>query len=148
MRLLAPGLLFLTVAVWFMPGGTLAAQSRDELRRKYGEPVSETFGVRPGVRVTATFGANGRVFEFLITPEYPTSIKSRNTTLSLNSVKAIIDELVPLSARGKPLMAGILNMECLPENDCYGSSNSYEKVDIYYNASGERVHYAVVRLKE
>ena len=150
MSRLVRGLIFLAVAVWYMPGGTLAAQSKDELRKKYGEPVSETFMVRPGIRVTATFGRNGRVYEFLIAPEHPGFIKSRNATLSVDSVNEIIDELVPRSSRGKHLIAGFVNAECLPENDCYGSSKSYKKIYIYYNASGERerVHYAVVRLKE
>jgi len=143
------GLIFLAVAVWYMPGGTFAAQSKDELRKKYGEPVSETFMVRLGIRVTATFGRNGQVSEYLIAPQYPDPVKSRNATLSVDSVNAIIDELVPRSSRGKHLIAEFVNAECLPENDCNGTSDSYKKVTIYYNAAtAGRVHYAVVRVKE
>jgi len=69
--------------------------------------------------------------------------------MSVDSVNAIIDELVPRSVRGKHLIAGFVNMDCLPENDCYGTSDSYEKVTMYYNTAAEgRIHYAVVQLKE
>jgi hypothetical protein len=59
----------LTVAGFIVAGGTLLGQSRDELRRKYGDPVSETFLLRPGLTVTATYAANGRIVELLISPE-------------------------------------------------------------------------------
>jgi hypothetical protein len=57
----------------------------------------------------------------------------------------VIDELVPLSVRGKYVVAGFINMACLPANDCAGGSRTYEKVTIYYNGAPEgRVYYAVV----
>src|SRR5271157_4046320 len=34
-----------SIAGWLAASGTLIGQSRDELRRKYGEPLSETFTV-------------------------------------------------------------------------------------------------------
>lgn len=83
-------------------GGTLAGQSRDDLRRRYGQPRSETFVVRPGIEVTATYAKDGRVTELMMVPATPGLIKSRGSGLSLDSINAIIDELVPLSARGKP----------------------------------------------
>jgi len=146
---LVPDLVFFAIAACIVPGGTLSAQSGKALRQKYGEPVSETFIVRPGITVTATFGTNGRITEFLISPQNTAVIKSRGNSLSIDSVNAIIDELVPRAIRGKYLIGEFLNMVCLPENDCYGTSESYERVSIYYNAAAEgRVHYAVVRLKE
>jgi hypothetical protein len=138
-----------SIAGCFALSGTLAGQSRDELRQRYGQPVSETFNVRPSITVTASFGADGRIIEFLIAPRITALIKSRGETLTVNSVKEIIDELVPRSIRGKHLAAGFVNAACLPENDCYGTSDAYEKVSIYYNAAAEgRVHYAVVQLKQ
>ncbi len=129
--------------------GTLAGQSRDELRRKYGEPVSQTFTVRPDVTATATYAADGRVTELLISPKTPDLIKSRGKTLSADAIKEVIDELVPLSARGKYLIGGFLNLRCLPEDDCEGTSTSYEQLTIYYNAAAEgRLHYAVVQWKQ
>jgi hypothetical protein len=148
-RQLVYDLVFLAIAAWLLPSGPLAAQSRNELRQKYGEPVSETFIVRPDISVTATFGPGGRITEFLIAPKNTDLIKSRGKSLSADSVNAIIDELVPRSVRGKHLIGGFVNATCLPENDCNGISDSYERVTIYYNAAAEgRVHYAVVQLKE
>ena len=142
-------LILFTVVALCLPGATLAAESRDELKQKYGDPVSETFIVRPGISVTATFGKNGRVTEYLVAPLIPALIKSRGATLSVDSVKAIIDELIPLPVRGKHLIGGFVNATCLPENDCNGISDSYEKVTMYYNVATEgRVHYAVIQMKE
>lgn len=119
------------------------------MRQRYGEPISETYVVRPGISVTATFGKDGRITEFIISPQNTDLIKSRGKSLSKDSVNAIIDELVPRAVRGKHLIGGFVNISCPPENDCSGTSDSYERLEIYYNAAVEgRVHYAVVRLKE
>jgi hypothetical protein len=136
--------MILTIAV--LPVGTLAAQSRDELRQKYGEARSETFSIRPGIQVTATYAADGRVTELLISPASDAGlIKSRGNGLSRDAMNAIIDELVPLAARGKFVRGEFIDMICLPADDCVGSSRTYEKVSIYYNAAPEgRVYYAVV----
>jgi len=60
----------------------------------------------------------------------------------------LIDELVPTSVRGRGLLGGFANIACLPQNDCYGSFESYEKLIIYNNAGryGD-VNYAVVQWK-
>jgi hypothetical protein len=75
--------------------GRLAGQSSAELRHKYGTPISETFVVRPGINATATYGKSGRIVEWLIQARNTDLIKSRGRTLSQESVKAVIDELVP-----------------------------------------------------
>ena len=86
--------------------------------------------------------------ELLISPTTTDLIKPRGKTLSRESVKEIIDELVPRSVRGKYHAAGFVNNAC-PENDCWGSSEDYDKVTIYYNgAEGAGVHYAVVQWKQ
>jgi hypothetical protein len=129
--------------------GTLAGQSRDELRRKYGTPISETFIVRPGIVASATYGTGGRIVEWLISPQNAEVIKTRNKTLNRESINAILDELAPLSVRGKPLGGGVLNATCGPANDCAGSEQLYENVTIYFNAAGgPAISYAVVRWKK
>ena len=61
----------------------VGAQTKGELRRKYGEPFSETFVVRSGVTVTATYEPNEQVKELLIAPQLPSElIKSKPATLS------------------------------------------------------------------
>src|SRR6266478_1918427 len=74
----------------------VGAQTKDELRKKYGEPFSETFVVRSGVTVTATYEPNEQVKELLIAPQ-PSSelIKSKPAALSYDTLKGIIDELIP-----------------------------------------------------
>ena len=116
---------------------TLVGQSREEWIRKYGKPIAESFLVRPGISATISYGPNGRATELLISPRNPALIKSRANTLSQDSVKAIIDELVPRSKRGKYLIGEFDNITCLPENDCGDTSEHYQKLTIYYNAGQE-----------
>jgi hypothetical protein len=134
--------------VYLIASGMLIGQSRNELKRAYGEPISETFAVRPGIQVTATYAADV-VTELMIAPRTDGTagiVKSRGDGLSRDFVNAIIDELVPLAVRGKYVVAGFVNMACLPANDCNGSTRTYERVTIYYNAAPEgRVFYAVVK---
>ena len=134
--------------VCLIASGMLIGQSRNELKRAYGEPISETFAVRPGIQVTATYSADV-VTELIIAPRTdgtPELVKSRGDGLSRDFVNAIIDELVPLAVRGKYVIGGFANLTCLPANDCNGSTRTYEKVTIYYNAAPEgRVFYAVVK---
>jgi hypothetical protein len=126
----------------------LSGQSRDELKRAYGGPISETFAVRPDIQVTATY-VGDVVTELIIAPRTNGTVghvKSRGDGLSRDSVNAIIDELVPIAVRGKSVIAGFESLTCLPANDCNGSTRTYEKVTIYYNAAPEgRVYYAVVK---
>jgi hypothetical protein len=115
----------------------------------YGEPPSEVFTVRPGISVTATYATDGRIIELVISPQITDLIKSRGKTLSHDTVDAILHELVPDSVRGKPIIAGFLNIGCMPENDCAGSSQEFQNVTIYYNAGIEgKLCYAVVQWKK
>src|SRR5450755_4563666 len=120
MKQLSRDLAIFSIAGCLIASGTLAGQSKDELRRKYGEPISETFTVRPDVSITATYETNGRITELLIYPQVTGYIKSRGKTFSRDTTKAIIDELVPNSVRGKFVNGEFLNLECLPENHCAG----------------------------
>jgi hypothetical protein len=137
------------VAGFLLSAGPLLGQSREELKRKYGEPLSEVFVVRPGVNAMATFAADGRIVELLISPRIAGATKSRGTTLSRDTVNAILDELVPNSVRGKYIIAGFANGACLPEDDCAGSYQQFENLSIYYNAGRDGgLCYAVVQWKE
>jgi len=99
--------------------------------------------------VTATYGTNGRIIELLISPRNTNIIKSRGTTLSQSSVDAVINELVPDTVRGKGISAGFMNVVCMPENDCSGTSQEFQHVTIYYNAGREGgLCYVVVKWKD
>jgi hypothetical protein len=116
---------------WIVAGGTLLGQSRDELRRKYGDPVSETFLLRPGLRVTATYAANDRIVELLISPELRDYIKSPDLLLrkpmSQEFVRALIAELLPGSVRGKFVIGGFDNTVGCLTDVCGGSFGKYER---------------------
>jgi hypothetical protein len=139
------------IAGFIAVSGTLRGQSRDDLTKKYGGPVSETFVARPGVTVTATYGTNGRIVELLISPEAPGYIKSHGfrKPMSRDFVRGLIDELLPSSLRGEFVIGTFLHIDCLPTNDCSGTSEKYEKATIYYNAGADgAVSYAVIKLKK
>jgi hypothetical protein len=125
------------------------AQSRNDLKKKYGDPVSETFLLRPGVTVTASHNSAGQITELVIAPLVTDLIKSRGNGLTHEEIKDLIDELVPLFARGTNQIGGFLNVACMPQNDCYGSYDSYEKLTIYYNAGKNgNVNYVVIQWKK
>jgi len=124
---------------------SVGAQTKDEFKKRFGDPVSETFIVRSGIVVTATYTQSGQVRELLIAPQMTGLIKSKDKTLSYDVLREIIDELVPAKERGKSIISGFLNLTCLPQNDCAGSSEDYEKVTIYYNAGRGGVNYAVIQ---
>jgi len=127
----------------------VVAQSRDDLKGKYGQQVAETFLIRPGIIVTASYNSTGQVTELLIAPQLTGLIKSKGRGLNLATLNELIDELIPMSERGRGLFAGGFIVGCMPHNDCYGSYIAYEKVIIYYNAGehGE-ANYAVIQWKK
>jgi hypothetical protein len=125
-----------------------AGQTGGDLRRKYGLPISETFKVRPDVKVIVSYDRNGKASEMVIEPQLDaTIIKSRYRRIKSKMLKEIIDELVPPDQRGKLLMGSFLNLACLPENDCYGASEEYERVIIYRNGGDDEHRYATIQWK-
>jgi hypothetical protein len=123
----------------------------EDLKRKYGSPTSETFEVRPGIGITIRQASNGTVTEMLVVAMEPGSlIQSRHMTLSQDAAKSLIDELVPSSRRGKFIIAGFLNVTCLPESDCMGSFENYENLRITYNSAkaAGQIRYVDVQFKK
>jgi hypothetical protein len=127
----------------------VVAQSRDDLKKKYGQPLAETFLIRPEIIVTASYDSKGQISELLIAPKLTGLIKSKSKGLSLETLNELIDELIPVSERGRGLIGGFMNIGCMPQNDCYGSYVDYEKVIIYYNAGQHgAANYAVIQWKK
>lgn len=123
-------------------------QTSSDLRLKYGAPISETFRVRPDIIVTVSYDKNSKVSEMVIEPQPDaTIIKSRHNRIKSQMLQEIIDELVPPEKRGKFVMGTILNITCLPENDCSGASEEYERVIIYRNGSTDEHRYATIQWK-
>jgi hypothetical protein len=127
----------------------IVAQSREDLKKKYGEPVSESFLLRPSITVTASYNSTGQITELVIAPFTTDLIKSKGDGLSHDTVKQLIDELVPQPARGISQIGGFLNIACLPANDCYGSEDNYQNLTVYYNAGKTgNVNYVVIQWKK
>jgi hypothetical protein len=100
------------------------AQSRNDLKKKYGDPVSETFLLRPGVTVTASHNSAGQITELVIAPLVTDLIKSRGNGLTHEEIKDLIDELVPVFARGTNQIGGFLNVACMHKMTVTGATTA------------------------
>ena len=127
--------------------GIASAQTTaSELRHKYGQPVSETYNVRPDVTVTVTYAKSGAVCELLIKPSSK-SETGKPPLLKSQPLNAVIDELVPTSQRGKYLMAGFVNIFCMPDGGCEGTEESYERLTIFRNGGTDAHRFASITWK-
>lgn len=91
------------VLVLVLIAGTVAAQNSAELQFKYGPPL-DAFVIRPGLLMTAKYAADGKVCEmYIVEARTPGSNIVLRTPLNLETVPALIDELVPEGERGSKL---------------------------------------------
>lgn len=89
--------------VLLLTSGIIVAQRSSELQSKYGSP-QDAFVIRPGLLMTAKYAADGRVCEmYIIEARTPGSNIGLRTTLTPETVPALIDELVPEGERGNKL---------------------------------------------
>lgn len=101
---------------------SIPAQTRDELRKKYGEPEIlklkdgepevERYNVRPYkyIRLTVTYAKNGQPSELLIEPvPSPPPHSSYGDIMSTKIVINLINELVPVALRGEFIGTGSQN---------------------------------------
>lgn len=140
----AASAMFLALAI----PASFPAMSGNTLRQRYGQPISETFLVRTGIVATATYGPDGETCELVVEPQQTSALIknfSGTKTIPYETLRAVEDELVPDSERGKSLMGAILNIGCLPDNNCAGSEHDWENVVEYDNAGTDGAHYAVIR---
>lgn len=136
--------------VAFVVSITLSAQSVDDLRQKYGNPVSQTFALRQGIGLRVKSKTNGVITEMRIVPNSTDGlIESRDMTLAYELAKDLLAELLPPSRRGKFVIGTFVHALCMPENDCAGVSEDYENVHIFYNSSAKpgQLCYVDIRLK-
>lgn len=138
---LCPVLLALTVEASF------PARTPQTLRQRFGKPISETFLVRPGIVVTARYGASGNTCELLIRPEKSDEITNEsNSDIDYDLLNGIEDELVPVAERGKYVMGTFLDFTCLWGDDCgAGTQEDWENVVIYRNAGKNGARYCVIK---
>jgi len=128
--------------------GSFPASSTQTLRQRYGQPVSETFLVRPGIVVTASYGANGDTCELVISPKEPDGMIKRwpgSQTIDDKLLKKIEEELVPTPKRGRFKVSTFVDTFCPPENDCAGGEEDWENVVMYANAGKIGTRYEVIQ---
>lgn len=78
------------------------SQASDDLEAKYGKRLN-AFEVRPGIMMRLQRGATGQGVEMRIEPFSGTdSSLYFHRTMEASLVKEVIDQLVPMSERGKP----------------------------------------------
>jgi hypothetical protein len=124
------------------------AKTAKTFRQRYGLPVSETFLVRPGVVVSASYGASGDTCELVVNKKQPDALLIKrwpgSETIDYKLLKEIEDELIPTNERGKFKTGSFLNILCPPEYDCEGTGEEWEKVTIYKNAGEGGARYEVI----
>ena len=77
-------------------------QTAEELRAKY--PEIRAYEVRPGILMTASFDPKSRIREMVFEKRHATDEKiNLDVTLSQKMIIGIVEELIPVSVRGKKL---------------------------------------------
>jgi hypothetical protein len=92
------------------------SQSSEDLRRRYGKPVWQTFRVGPKIGVTVRYNVANVVVEMLIVPIEADNLHwSRHETLGAADVKDLLQKLVP---RGRLLRdaGGLRNSRNFPSH--------------------------------
>jgi len=136
--------IFLALAVQ----ASFPAKTSQSLRQRYGQPISETFLVRPGIVVTATYGKSGNTCQLVISPKEPNGlIKSipDSDTIDYKLLKRIENELVSVPERGKYKMGTFIDLMCPPPNDCWGTQEDWKNVVIYTNSGKTGARYDVIK---
>jgi hypothetical protein len=100
----------------------ITAQTRDELQKKIGTPVSATYQVHPNISVSLFFSKEGNVCRMLIKPNI-TELELPAPTAE--SLEALTDELIPARGRGKNIINGFMSGV-----EVYGTTYDYENLKI------------------
>ena len=125
------------------------AKSSETFRQRYGQPVSETYLIRPSIVVSASYGPSGKICELVIKPKEPDAmIKSWSGSgsgeIDYKVLGEVENELVPKSERGEYKIGGFVNYFCMPENDCVGTQAEWENIHTYTNAGKAGGRYEVI----
>jgi hypothetical protein len=107
MRILLTCLLVAASALTLAPGA-------QDFRKQYGQPDTERFIARPGISLTVQYGSDHLACQMLI--ESPRQLllqkDSEGTLLPPDKITEILDEVVPVSGRGKQLNQGVTEAGC------------------------------------
>ena len=138
----------LLLMVFFIVVTSCSAQTRDSLGAKYGRPTSETYDSGKGVMLTVTFDDKGATCSVLIDRRGRSGgAPSSAETLSQADANRILDDLAPRNSRGKYIMGTFLDMVCMPDNNCFGSSAEYENLTITWIGNTDHYRYVYLNYK-
>lgn len=132
---------------------SFSADTSQTLRERYGQPISETYIVKPGVVASAKYGVSGHVCAIAIKPQQALHpLKRRGNTIGNSSqVFAILEELAPEQERGKRQTPAFLNLVCMGpdtgEMDCGGVREDWERLVVYRMGNDSVQHYATIQWK-
>ncbi|MBP6213859.1 MAG: hypothetical protein KA447_12520 [Pyrinomonadaceae bacterium] len=135
-----------------------SAQSAVDLRKKFGEPTSEsrseTYQIKPydkktntSVQLTVTYAKTGEITEWLVEifpyfQDRQTPVSEEESDTKIQILRDALAEVFPLEKRGKNIINGFLSGTC-SDDDCYGTFERYENVTIFFNGNNHR--YARIR---
>jgi hypothetical protein len=128
----------------------LPSNSGQSFLSRYGNPIAETYLVRPNIVASVSYGPSGDPCEIVISPKTPDLIVRKwpgTAEIDYSVLAEVEDELVPQDEWGRFKMSTFLNIFCMPENDCVGEENDWEKLVVYSNAGQHGAHYASIRWK-
>ena len=116
-----PGCLLLGVAIVSM------APTSQDLHNWYGRPDIERFTVGPGISLTVEYGSDQQACEMRIEPTEPLihSFPHNDVVMPEADVTKVLDEVVPISSRGKLIKTGGFQASC-----GVGNLTEYENVSI------------------
>ena len=102
----------------------VASQNRADLRQHYGDAIGEVYRTSNHLTVIAYFDEDGHICREHIESE------SRGRRMTDKEVNTVLDEIAPRSERGNYKIGTFLNIVCLPDNDCAGVIEDYERLAI------------------
>jgi len=147
----------LVVAILLAGLSSFPADTSRSMRERYGQPISDPRGqpgseaylVSPGIVASARFGKSEHVCYVLVRPAEPTyPLNSRRNSISSRQMGEILDELVPLSQRGKQGITDLLDVHCAnTDSVCSGVILDYERLAVHRNGGGGSEQYATIRWK-
>lgn len=113
----------------------VSAQNSTDLRQQYGNAIGEVYRTSNGLMVTAYFDDNGNICREHIESE------NRGRRMTDKEVNTVLDEIAPKNERGNYKIGTFLNIICLPDNDCAGVSEDYERLIITKIGSTNEYRY-------
>ena len=116
----------------------VAAQNRADLRHHYGDAVGEVYCTSNHLTVTAYFDEHGNICREHIESE------NRGQRMTDKEVNTVLDEIAPKSDRGNYKIGTFLDVICLPDNDCAGVSEDYERLAIMKIGSTNEYRYVSI----